>query len=1354
MSQSKIESFLQCVDAEGPFLAQSVLRKAFPQDLPRVQSATMRRLRSAYLEWRVELERNPADIAVVQRNWVDLVCGELLEWKSPRFAEAPADDAALSVRAEETGAILRPDAVLRDDNGSLRCLVIRCRIGQDPTDSIPGDVWKASPAERLAILCRGLDVRIGLATDGQSWVLINAPAIGVSSVVEWRDYIWFTDPASIDGFAALMGIRRWLGDSEQSLERLFETSALAKDEVATTLGRQVLAALEVLVHAIDRIDQDRDRKLLAGVPDRQVYEAGLTVLMRLVTLLCAEARGLLPTDAEAYRRHYGVLALRENLLESPDEILETRHEAWSRLIALSRLIWTGSDHPDLPVPALGGSIFDPDRYPLLEGRPKGTSWCDTSADPLPIDDRSVLLMLDALLVLRQPGGARLLSYRDLDVEQIGHIYEGLLEYTVDRVGEPLVILEASKAKGRPPATIAELESLGLNRPRLVDWLKERTGRSESALRNALEKPVAEDRLRRVCGQDRALINRIMPFSGLILADARGDLRVHRGGSVVVTGGSDRRATGAHYTPRDMAARTVATTLEPLAYHGPAEGLPRDQWQVRPSAELLSLKICDPAMGSGAFLVQVCRWLADRLIESWAKAETVGQKITVDGEVLVNLDGAESMPVESEERGIIARRLVAERCCYGVDINPLAVELAKLSLWLATMAKGRPFGFLDHNLRSGDSLLGVTSVKQLVSLHLQPADNANPSIWTDAIEQAVNRATELRSRLREKPIRDVRDVQAMAELERQAETEVAACHLIADALVGCFLARGRKPKELAGALSELGVACSHVFDQVVDRCRSGQDFLRRKVTEYLAADLPSGTANRQPFHWALIFPEVFSGSRIGFDCIVGNPPFLGGKGLSGVYGTCYRDFLVNQIAKGSRGSADLVAYFFLRSWEILADGGGMGLLATKTIAEGDTRQVGIERLVDSGAVIRAAWPHESWPGDAAVETSAVHFAKGGWVTKRLLSGLAVDHISSFLTSEEESSPVRISANKSMAFIGSYVLGIGFTLSEAEAHSLVQLDPKNSEVLFPYLNAQDLTSSFRQVASRWIVNFFDWNDDKARAYKKVFEIVDKHVRPERQRLDAKGNFILRNPLPQRWWQYADKRPALYHAIGRGAPFVRHPAKFDVDMRPLGKVIVVPLHSKYLIVHKCDNNHIFSHALAVFASESDALFAFLSSGLHSAWVWKQASTLESRLRYTPSDCFDTMPLPEGITTDAHLHELGRELNKRRNAAMEARHIGLTAFYNLFHNPDEQADDLRAVRDTIDVIDASVLNAYGWSDLAVGCGFHEVERLTTNDNIRYTLPAPIRASIVQRLAALNLAITGGARVDSEPSLGESEDE
>ena len=238
---------------------------------------------------------------------------------------------------------------------------------------------------------------------------------------------------------------------------------------------------------------------------------------------------------------------------------------------------------------------------------------------------------------------------------------------------------------------------------------------------------AARKLRAACGNDEALFNRVRPFSGLVRNDTFDRPVVIRKGSVFVTAGTDRRSSGTHYTPRSLTEPIVQYTLEPLVYVGPAEGKPKEEWTLRPAKELLDLKICDMACGSGAFLVQACRYLSERLVEAWEDAEKRHPGvpgITPEGTASTGAANEQLIPKDTNERLAYARRIVAQRCLYGVDKNPLAVEMAKLSLWLLTLAKDKPFTFLDHAIRCGDSLVGIRDIRQLkyFQLDLDQADS--------------------------------------------------------------------------------------------------------------------------------------------------------------------------------------------------------------------------------------------------------------------------------------------------------------------------------------------------------------------------------------------------------------------------------------------------------------------------------------------------------------------------------------------------------------------------------------------------------------------------------------------------------
>jgi hypothetical protein len=411
-------------------------------------------------------------------------------------------------------------------------------------------------------------------------MLVNAPLGATSSDASWYARLWVPGACHPQGLSVPSGAFGAVSDRYRIHSKPCSNESLEHhEEITDTLGEQVRRAVEVLVQCLDKADADRNRELLQDVSPAQLYEAGLTVMMRLVFILCAEERGLLLSGDAVYDECYAVSTLRGQLAEEADrhgpEVLDRRHDAWARLLSLFRAVHGGIDHETLRMPALGGSLFDPDRFPFLEGRAKGTRWRDTDATPLPIDNRTVLLLLSSLQLLEQHGGALLLSYRALDVEHIGHVYEGLLEHTVARVPSVTVGLIGSKKAKNPNFPLSELESARMDGgDTLVALVKETTERSESAIRNALGQPLEDTtigRLLSVCGGDTTLAERIQPFANLLRTDAWEDPIVYRESAFMVTLGADRRETGTHYTPKSLTESIVKTTLEPVVYVGPAEG---------------------------------------------------------------------------------------------------------------------------------------------------------------------------------------------------------------------------------------------------------------------------------------------------------------------------------------------------------------------------------------------------------------------------------------------------------------------------------------------------------------------------------------------------------------------------------------------------------------------------------------------------------------------------------------------------------------------------------------------------------------------------------------------------------------
>lgn len=480
------------------------------------------------------------------------------------------------------------------------------------------------------------------------------------------------------------------------------------------------------------------------------------------------------------------------------------------------------------------------------------------------------------------------------------------------------------------------------------------------------------------------------------------------------------------------------------------------------------------------------------------------------------------------------------------------------------------------------------------------------------------------------------------------------------------------------------------------------------------------------HWPLEFPEVFAREDGGFDAIVGNPPFLGGQRITGAMGTAYRDWLLERIADGRRGSADLVAYFFLRAWNLLREAGNFGLLAVNTIAEGDTRQVGLEAMVKAGAVVYAAYPNEPWPGAAAVVTSRVHVHKGPWEGEFRLNGRSVPFISAFLSDREEWTPKRLKANEGIAFQGSIVLGMGFVLTPDEAKHMLDADPKNADVIFPYLNGKDLNSDPEQRPSRWVINFWDWPEERAREYELPWKWVEKRVKPERLKNNDMG-------ARESWWLFLRPRPELYHAIGRGHHFEHHPDGWDPATKRMERVLVCSLVSKHLGFVLVPNDAVYAHRLAVFAFDSPSVLAFMSSTINEVWARKFSSSLETRLNYAPSDAFETLPLHVHVWSDAYLVELGERYQILRSKLMRDDCIGLTQLYNRFHDPTDRNPRLEDMRELQREIDVAVAQVYGWDDLDLGHDFHEVPYLPENDRIRFTMSESARIEVLHRLAQLN---------------------
>jgi hypothetical protein len=345
--------WLSLVEASGPFLSLPVLLKAFPAGLDAHEPEHLKLLRSAYEEWQDSqfgLKPEPG----IHRAWVEFVLKQTLELPEEVLLSGQQMPPGLSVAVAEQNETLRPDwGVVNPagtaDAGKPRLLVQLVPSGQDLEKPLKGSRWAASPATRMMELLHACNVRLGLVTNGEHWMLVNAPKGETTGFISWYSILWMEEHLTLRAFRSLLVARRFFGvEDSQTLEALLIQSTADQQEVTDQLGYQVRRAVEVLVQAIARLDQDQNGALLKDISESQIYEAALTVMMRLVFLFCAEERGLLLLGDPIYDEHYAVSTLREQLRSHADlhgeEVLERRSDAWCRLLATFRAVYGGIFH--------------------------------------------------------------------------------------------------------------------------------------------------------------------------------------------------------------------------------------------------------------------------------------------------------------------------------------------------------------------------------------------------------------------------------------------------------------------------------------------------------------------------------------------------------------------------------------------------------------------------------------------------------------------------------------------------------------------------------------------------------------------------------------------------------------------------------------------------------------------------------------------------------------------------------------------------------------------------------------------------------------------------------------------------
>jgi hypothetical protein len=721
---------------------------------------------------------------------------------------------------------------------------------------------------------------------------------------------------------------------------------------------------------------------------------------------------------------------------------------------------------------------------------------------------------------------------------------------------------------------------------------------------------------------------------------------------------------------------------------------------------------------------------------------------------------------------------------------MAVDLAKLSLWLATLARDHPFTFLDHAIRTGDSLVGL-SRRQLGRFHWDESARIEQFVFgQDELEKIIARVSKFR-----REILDGGD-DMLPELKRQklalADEELVKVRRAGDLCIRAFF-----DADSAKARNARREEALFRFGEAAAAARAGDLaplLAIQKDVAVFRGETPGAEIAVTPFHWEIEFPEVFDRENGGFDAIVGNPPYGGKNTVIEGNRDGYLDWLKTLHAE-THGNADLVAHFFRRAFTVLRRDGTFGLIATNTIRQGDTRHSGLRWIcVRGGGTIYAARRRYKWAGAAAVVVSVVWVVKGTLSGPFDLDGKSVPIITAYLFHDGgHENPAALAANAGRSFIGSYVLGPGFTFDDtdkkgvtnslAEMVRLIAKDPRNAERIFPYINGDEVNDSPTHAHHRYVINFADFPLRRAPLDGKKWKSADEKqraawlrtgfvpedysepvaadwpdlLRPAEEKVKPSRAHLTTNDIGRRraalWWRFASPAVQLYDAI-HGMP----------------RVLVRSLTStQFPTFTFLPNDRVFDQTLIVFATETSCLLALLCSRIHETWALFFGATMKDDPRYNVDDCFKPFPFPAGWETDAALEAAGREYYEHRAALMVRHGEGLTTTYNRFHAPAETDPDLLRLRALHAQMDRAVLAAYGWlgedgetlragdgepptAPLSLACEFipDYVEENADGEpvpkSIRHRWPDPVRDEVLARLLKLN-----AERAEEERLLAEA---
>lgn len=932
----------------------------------------------------------------------------------------------------------------------------------------------------------------------------------------------------------------------------------------------------------------RELVLTEKITPKDFYLYNLRTIYRILFLLVIEDRKLIYPEKlesdlvqkqEIYYNYYSLLRL-TNLAENLIYVDPKKTDLWNSLLTTFSLFEYKENGEKLGIAPLGSGLFHPSSLGKLREQS--------------LDNETLLGVLRYLVSFENENKQRVrVNYADLDVEEFGSVYEGLLEY------EP----KFEVSLGVPIFTFVE--------------------------------------------------------------------------------GDERSSSGSHYTPEEL--------VKPLIDHSLQYQIEEKLKEEDPEKGLLSLTVCDVACGSGHILLSAARRI---------------------GFELAKVRSGEDQPTPSLLRTAV--RDVINNCIYGVDLNPLAVELCKVALWLEAHQPGEPLNFLDHHIKCGNAIVGLAHLEELKNGIATEAFKTLPSDNKDVAATFRKANEEQRKTKGQLSLHDLEQVESSIKDIQQdfikfiALPEHTPQQIEAKTKAYESLTSGKKWYRIK-RLADLQVAQFFIAKTEENREKLTTEAKYQNYLNTGAQILDRGAGNamaaeKRFFHWFLEFPQIFGNG--GFDCILGNPPYRGGLFLTNDYGAPFTSYIKFNI-DNQGATTDLVAFFFRRINTLIAKNRFWALITTNSIAEGDTRLNSLDYLVQRGDIVMA-FPSIKWPGEATLHVTLISFYSGKWEKTCFLNSEQVDNINSKLTSgEEELNPINLT-QKINAYLGTTVYGKGFFLNSEEYKTALNISKNNFDEVNKFLNGDDVLNREDSMPTRHVLNFQKYKTEKnLQKTSLLYDFAKNRIFNERQKSSSKRR-------REMWWLYTSPASKIYESITK-----------------LEKCIVTCFTSKYILFTKVPTkNTVFSNAVIVVCSDDFGVLGILSSTLHEVWVQKYSSTLETRQRYAVSDCYNNFPFPILGTLS---HKLSEDLEFLRRSLLIELKTGLTDLYNMVHNPTIVIESILNIRNQHKLIDENVLAAYGWEDIQLLHDFYELDYLPENDRVRYTIHPAARKEVLKRLLLLN---------------------